>query len=146
MIGYVTIGTNDLESSRRFYDAVLAPLGGKIIVNAPGLMIFYGTEGGSTMLALCNPYDKGVASFGNGSMFGIPAATHALVDEAYRVALENGATDEGAPGYRTPQMYIAYFRDPVGNKLAVYNLPSVREFAIGAEQMAKEILAMPSAH
>lgn len=141
MIGYVTIGALDLDASRRFYDTILTPLGARTVVAAPGAMIMYALDGGATMLAINYPYDKGTASFGNGSMFGIPAASKALVDEVYRVAIDNGAADEGAPGYRTPQMYITYFRDPVGNKLAVYNIPSVAEFAEGANQMVREMMA-----
>lgn len=140
MIGYVTIGANDLASSRQFYDAILSPLDARTIIESPK-MVFYALEGGSTMLAISQPYDKGVANCGNGSMFAIPAATTAHVDEVYRRAMKHGATEEGAPGYRTPEMYIAYFRDPVGNKLAVYHVPSVAAFARGATQMVAAILA-----
>lgn len=141
MIGYVTIGARDLDASQRFYDALLAPLGAETIVAAPGVMIMYALDGGSTMLAINYPYDKGIANPGNGTMFGLPASSKALVDEVYRIAIQNGATDEGAPGYRTPQMYISYFRDPVGNKLAVYNIPSVAAFAEGANEMVREMMA-----
>ena len=144
MIGYVTIGAKDLESSRRFYDAILMPLGGRTIVAAPE-MIIYALEGGSTMLAICYPYDKDEASSGNGAMFGIPAPTNALVEEVYRIAIEQGAVDEGGPGYRTPEMYAAYFRDPVGNKLAVYNMPSVAEFAEGAAIFVQKMIAAAQA-
>lgn len=145
MIGYVTIGAHDLDASRRFYDAILEPLEARAIVTSP-MMIIYALEGGSTMLAICPPYDKGVANCGNGSMFGIPAPDKALVDAVYARAIECGAKDEGAPGYRTPEMYIAYFRDPIGNKLAAYNIPSVTEFAQGAEKMVKDMLAAAQAH
>ena len=56
-------------------------------------------------------------------------------------ALDQGAVDEGAPGYRTPEMYIAYFRDPVGNKLAVYTMPSVAAFAKGARKIVRDAIA-----
>lgn len=144
MIGYVTIGTNDLETSRGFYDAILGPLGAQTIIASPK-MIFYALEGGSTMLAISYPYDHGVASHGNGSMFGIPAPDKALVDEIYSLAMEKGAVDEGAPGYRTPDMYVTYFRDPLGNKLAVYNMASVAQFAAGAEKMVREMTAASQA-
>ncbi|KRB82350.1 hypothetical protein ASE00_09765 [Sphingomonas sp. Root710] len=140
MIGYVTIGSDDLVASRLFYDAILQPLGGRAIVAAPK-MIFYALDGGATMLAIAAPYDKGAVTNGNGSMFGIPALTKRLVDAVYGIAMRNGSVDEGGPGYRTPEMYIAYFRDPFGNKLAIYNVPSVAEFAKGAEKLVEKMTA-----
>ena len=134
MIGYVTIGSNDLSKSRLFYDAILAPLGGRVLLETPK-MAFYATPGGASMLAITTPYDQGVATFGNGSMFGLPAHSNLVVDEVYAIARENGAASEGEPGYRSPNMYIGYFRDPYGNKLAVYHMPSVEDFALVARQM-----------
>ena len=120
MIGYATIGTNDLERSRDFYDKVLAPLGGKRTMAFPDRMQFYGAEG-RAMLAITKPYDGGAATPGNGSMFGIPAASREAADAAHAAALAAGGTCEGPPGQRMDGFYGAYFRDLDGNKLCVFN-------------------------
>jgi len=138
MIEYVTIGTNDLDASKRFYDAVLEPLGGRLLIASPKMIFYCGN--GDTMLAIAIPYDGQSCSAGNGSMFGLRATSHAVVDQVYATALLNGATSEGAPGFRTPEMYIAYFRDPCGNKLAVYDMPSVDAFAAGARKMVQDMI------
>jgi len=121
MIGYATIGANDLERATTFYDAVLGALGGKRAF-ANERMQFY--MGGSTpgMLAICKPYDEQPATFGNGSMFGLAAADKAQVDATHAAALAAGAVDEGAPGQRTDNFYGAYFRDPDGNKICVFKM------------------------
>ena len=121
MIGYATIGANDLERATKFYDAVLAPLGGKRAF-ANERMQFY--MGGSSpgMIAVCKPYDEKAATAGNGSMFGLAAADKGQVDATHAAALAAGAVDEGAPGQRTDNFYGAYFRDPDGNKICVFKM------------------------
>ena len=119
MIGYVTIGTNDLDRARGFFDAVMAALGGKRTM-AFERMQFYGGVG-NAMLAINTPYDGEPATVGNGSMFGIPAASKPDVDKAHAAALAAGGKDEGAPGQRMDGFYGAYFRDLDGNKLCVFN-------------------------
>jgi catechol 2,3-dioxygenase-like lactoylglutathione lyase family enzyme len=118
MIAYATIGTNDLDRARGFYDAVMAPLGGKRTM-AFERMQFYGGVGQS-MLAICKPYDEKPASAGNGSMFGLPAASREAADATHAAALAAGGSDEGAPGQRMDGFYGAYFRDLDGNKLCVF--------------------------
>jgi len=143
MIEYVTIGTNDLAASKRFYDAILEPLGCRLLVESPKAVFYSGN--GDTMLAICIPYDGQSCSVGNGSMFGLRATSHAIVDQVYATAMLNGATNEGAPGFRTPEMYIAYFRDPYGNKLAVYDMPSIDAFAVGAREMVRTMMQQEAA-
>ena len=118
MIGYATIGTNNLDKARSFYDPVMAALGGKRTM-AFERMQFYGGNGQS-MLAVCLPYDEQKASVGNGSMFGIPAASREMVNAAHAAALANGGKCEGEPGQRMDGFYGAYFRDPDGNKLCAF--------------------------
>lgn len=120
MIGYVTIGTNDLARAAAFYDKVFASLGGQRTFANGERMQFYGAPGGQTMVAVAKPYDEKPASFGNGSMFGFPAASREQVDAAHAAALAAGGTDEGAPGERMPTFYGAYFRDLDGNKICVF--------------------------
>jgi catechol 2,3-dioxygenase-like lactoylglutathione lyase family enzyme len=121
MIGYATIGANDLERATQFYDKVLEPLGGKRAF-ANERMQFYMGANAPGMLAVCKPYDEKPASVGNGAMFGLPAATTAQLDAAHSAAIAAGATDEGAPGPRTDNFYGAYFRDPDGNKICVFKM------------------------
>jgi len=122
MIGYVTIGTNDLEKAKTFYDAVLAPLGGKRTFANGERMQFYG--GGATpgMIAISKPYDEQPASVGNGTMFGFTATSTDQVDAAHAAALAAGGTCDGPPGQRMPTFYGAYFRDLDGNKVCVFKM------------------------
>ena len=121
MIGYATIGSNDLERSTAFYDKVLAPLGGRRIF-AMDRIQFYGSKETPGMLAVCRPYDEKPASSGNGAMFGLPAASNEVVGQVHAAALAAGGTCEGPPGQRTDNFYGAYFRDPDGNKLCVFKM------------------------
>jgi len=122
MIGYATIGTNDLEKAKIFYDAVLEPLGGKRTFANGERMQFYGSKDTPGMIAISKPYDEQPATAGNGSMFGLPAATTEQVDAAHAAALAAGATCDGAPGQRMPTFYGAYFRVLDGNKVCVFKM------------------------
>lgn len=116
MIGYVTIGTNDLTRAEKFYDALLAELGGKRVMTNER-MRFYGAGPGQPMIAVCTPHDKKQASVGNGMMVALAAKSKEQVDAVYKKALSLGGTDEGKPGPRGDNFYAAYFRDLDGNKL-----------------------------
>jgi catechol 2,3-dioxygenase-like lactoylglutathione lyase family enzyme len=120
MIGYVTIGTNDLARARDFYDKVLEPLGGKRTYATERTQGY--SNGASGTIAVNLPFDGEPATAGNGSMFALAAPSNELVDAVYAVALEQGAKCEGPPGQRMPIFYGAYFRDPDGNKLCVFKM------------------------
>jgi catechol 2,3-dioxygenase-like lactoylglutathione lyase family enzyme len=120
MIGYATIGTNDLEKAKAFYATVLAPLGGKPAFASDRMQGYAGS--GGAMLAVCTPYDGGKAVPGNGNMVALQASSPELVKEVYDLALASGATDEGAPGPRGPGFHGAYFRDLDGNKVCVFKM------------------------
>jgi catechol 2,3-dioxygenase-like lactoylglutathione lyase family enzyme len=122
MITYATIGTNNLEAAAKFYDAVLAPLGGKRTFANGDRMQFYGSPTTPGMIAVSKPYDEQPASVGNGTMFGLGAASNDQVDAAYAAALAAGGTDDGAPGARMPTFYAGYFRDLDGNKVCVFKM------------------------
>lgn len=122
MIGYATIGTNDLERATTFYDKVLEPLGGKRTFANGERMQFYGSSETPGMIAISKPYDEQPASFGNGTMFGFPAKTKEQVDAAHAAAVAAGGTCDGAPGQRLPTFYGAYFRDLDGNKVCVFKM------------------------
>ncbi len=120
MVGYVTIGTKDMDRAVAFYDALLAEVGGKQLFGMDRIK-FYGTgPGDGAMLAICIPYDENEPHQGNGNMVAIPGGSREGVDKLYAKARELGAADEGEPGERLPTFYGAYVRDPDGNKLCFF--------------------------
>lgn len=119
MIAYTLVGTNDLEKSAAFYDALLAEIGGKQAV-AVDRVILYAGAGGTPFFGIAQPANGQPATIGNGSMVSLGAKTPEDVNRLHAKALALGATDEGTPGPRTNQtlsFYAGYFRDPDGNKL-----------------------------
>jgi predicted lactoylglutathione lyase len=121
MIGYVTLGTNNLERAARFYDALLGEMGAKRFMDL-GTFIVWGKNPRDAMLAITLPYDKKPATVGNGVMVALAAGSRENVDRLYRKALELGATDEGPAGPRGDQFYGGYFRDLDGNKLNFFHM------------------------
>ena len=119
MIGYVTLGTNDIARAARFYDALLAEFGAKRMMEME-TFIAWGAGPGTPMVSVIKPYDKKPATVGNGVMVALAAASKAQVDAIHRRALELGGKDEGAPGPRGDGFYAAYFRDLDGNKLNAF--------------------------
>ena len=127
MIGYVTLGTNDLDKARAFYDALLGELGATRKMEFPETgFTLYGTGNRSPGLAVCRPYDGQAATVGNGNMAALAMPSREMVDRLHARALELGGSDEGAPGLRTPEgpsaFYGAYFRDLDGNKLCLFRM------------------------
>ena len=128
MIGYVTLGTDDLERARGYYDALLGTIGAKRILqfsDEDGGFTMYGTSMGRPAVVITRPYDKQPADPGNGNMVALVMDSCHKVDAFHAKALELGASDEGAPGYRgDPKFgyYFGYFRDPDGHKFAVFNI------------------------
>jgi catechol 2,3-dioxygenase-like lactoylglutathione lyase family enzyme len=119
MIGYVTLGTNDLPKATAFYDALMAELGAKQFMS-DGRMVLWGTEGGPPLVGICIPYDEKTAGHGNGAMVALNAGTKEMVHTLHAKALELGGTDEGAPGERSGAFYGGYFRDLDGNKFVAF--------------------------
>ena len=126
MIGYVTIGSNDLNRARGFYDQLMPVLGAGRIMEFGDNFTMYGTGMGKPGLAVCKPYNGNAATVGNGNMTSIACDSRAKVDELYAKAMELGGSDEGAPGVRGDDgpgaFYGAYFRDLDGNKLAAFRI------------------------
>ena len=123
MIGYVMVGTNDLESSAKFYDSVLDTLGltrgstdtdyiGYGSKTSPERIEFYHTK----------PFDGENATSGNGTMIAMLVGSREEVDYFHKIAVANGGIDEGAPGTRIEgdETYYAYVRDLDGNKICGY--------------------------
>ena len=124
MISYATLGTRDPQRAGEFFDAVLAPLGlQRSYANED--MVGYKPStpaGADSILWICKPFDGQPATVGNGSMLSFAASTRAQVRAVHEAALAAGGQDEGAPGLREiygPHLYLTYFRDLDGNKLAV---------------------------
>ena len=121
MIGYVTVGTNDLERSKQFYDNLFEELGARSFF-ANERIVFWTVKDGASSFAIAKPYDEKEASVGNGNMVAIHVNSREQVDAIYAKAMELGATDEGPPGERMPTFYGAYIRDLDGNKLVFYKM------------------------
>ena len=123
MLAYVMVGSSNLKRSAKFYDAALAPLGlarsgggdryvGYAPKSAPAKSQFYVTR----------PYNRKAASAGNGTMISLKAKSRRAVEAFHAAALAAGGTDEGKPGPRPADgsNYVAYVRDPDGNKICAY--------------------------
>lgn len=119
MIGYATLGTNDLARAARFYDALLPLLGAKRTMETEQY-VAWGTGATAPMLFAIKPHDGKPATVGNGTMIALAAGSTAEVDAVHAKALTLGAKDEGPAGPRGGGFYGGYFRDPDGNKLAVF--------------------------
>lgn len=127
MIGYATVGTNDIEKAQSYYDALLGELGATRLMEMPEEQGFtmYGTGFDKPMLGVTKPYDGAAASVGNGSMIAFAMESRQQVESLHARAIELGGSDEGAPGLRGDEamgFFASYFRDPEGNKFCVYNL------------------------
>ncbi len=122
MLGYTTIGVNDMDRACSFYDGLLAEVGARQLFGQDRIK-FYGSGPDGAMLAVCVPYDEQAQHPGNGTMTAIPGGDRAGVDKLYAKAIELGATDEGEPGERIPGVfYAAYVRDLDGNKLCFFEM------------------------
>lgn len=121
MFSHVVLGSNNIEKSKKFYDATMQSLGyGEGIVDEKGCCLYIGEAGA---LGLTKPIDGQAASNGNGSTIGFIASSCEVVDEWHRVGVLNGGVAiENPPGIRGSGeygKYMAYLRDPDGNKICV---------------------------
>jgi len=120
MIGYITIGTNDLDRSIAFYDALMEAVGIQRLW-AHGNMAAWGESRNDPAFCVAAPFDGEAATVGNGSMIALKMKDRDAVDRIHAKALELGGTDEGAVGPRGDHgFYGGYFRDLDGNKLNAY--------------------------
>ncbi len=121
MIGYVTLGTNDLQRAAAFYDALLGELGAKRAMEMESF-IAWSTAPNTPMVAVIKPFDGKAATVGNGVMVAIMVDSKEKVQALHTKALALGGKDEGAPGPRGDGFYAGYFRDLDGNKLNAFFL------------------------
>ncbi len=120
MIGYVTLGSNDLPRAKAFYDTLLAEIGIQRIMEFGGRGYAWGAAMDKPALAIMKPFDQKPATVGNGVMAAIVVDARDKVDRLHKKALELGGKDEGAVGLRGEGFYAGYFRDLDGNKLNVF--------------------------
>lgn len=122
MIGYVTLGTNDLKKAASFYDKIAAEMGvGRFMES--DTFIAWGAPGGGAGIGLTKPFDGKSMTVGNGVMVALQAKDKAQVDRIYKLAISLGGTDEGPPGPRGDSgFYAGYFRDLDGNKLNAFTM------------------------
>ena len=117
-IGFVMVGTNDLEKSSKFYDAILNHLEMKRVTVTERYIGYGFSEDDGAKFYITKPHNKENANAGNGTMVALSAESKEAVNKFHVTALEIGAVDEGAPGERSDGNYYAYVRDPDGNKIA----------------------------
>jgi len=123
MIGYVTLGTNDMVRAGKFYDALLAEVGGKRQMETERF-ISWSSGATSPGIGVIKPFDGKTATVGNGMMVALMCESPAKVKAIYDKALKLGGKDEGPPGARWGNFYAAYFRDLDGNKLNAFCMTS----------------------
>jgi catechol 2,3-dioxygenase-like lactoylglutathione lyase family enzyme len=119
MIGYVTLGTNDLKRAAKFYDELLAVLGAKRAMELEGF-VAWACAPNTPMVSVIKPFDQKPATVGNGVMVALAARSKEQVNAVHAKALALGGKDEGAPGPRGDGFYAGYFRDLDGNKLNAF--------------------------
>jgi predicted lactoylglutathione lyase len=119
MIGYITVGTNDLEKAVAFYDELLAVVGAGRMMEED-TFVAWTIAPDKPAFSVSKPNDGNAATVGNGMMIALAADSTDLVDAVYAKAIELGGSDEGPPGQRMDGFYAAYFRDLDGNKLNIF--------------------------
>lgn len=118
MIGYATIGVNDIDAAKSFYSELLSA---KVLVDV-GRLAMIGKSMGAPMVAVCVPYNEQDPHPGNGNMLAFPAGSQDAVDAMHKKALGLGASCAGEPGSRIDgQFYGAYVKDADGNKLCFFD-------------------------
>jgi catechol 2,3-dioxygenase-like lactoylglutathione lyase family enzyme len=120
MFSHIVIGTNDIATAKKFYDAVLGGIGvPEGDANEARQRVYYRTPGSTLIVA--KPIDGNSATGGNGSTLGFGCETAEQVDAFHDTAVANGGTSiEDPPGWRNAggrKLYLCYVRDPSGNKL-----------------------------
>lgn len=129
MLGYITMGSNDLPRARAFYGELLGTIGAQKVMefgDDMGGFTLYATSMEQPGIAVTAPYNQEPATVGNGNMAAIVLKERAQVDSLHAKALELGGACEGPPGVRGEEgdqaFYGAYFRDPDGNKLCAFRI------------------------
>jgi catechol 2,3-dioxygenase-like lactoylglutathione lyase family enzyme len=121
MYTHAVLGAKNVAESKQFYDAVLTALGHRDGIQLPDGRVLYQSEMGALMIG--NPINGEDATFGNGSTLGFAAPSEQAVEACHAAGVKNGGKScEDPPGIRVvagQKMYLAYLRDPSGNKLCI---------------------------
>lgn len=123
MFTHITVGANNVEAAKAFYDGVMGALGHEAgMLMREGGAVLYRTENGVFMAT--TPRNGEPATYANGGTIGLFAVSPAAVDAAHAAGLANGGSCEGEPGSREafPGSYGAYLRDPTGNKICLWHM------------------------
>lgn len=124
MYSHVMVGANDIEASTKFYNAVMGTLGMGEGFTDPAGRVFY--SNGTANFAITKPINGQAANGANGGTIGFGAASPEQVDAWHAAGTANGgATCEDPPGWREMngmKLYLAYLRDPSGNKLCALHM------------------------
>lgn len=124
MIGYVTVGTNDLPRAVNYYDELFGSIGIGRFMEEENYFVAWAPAPDAPGFSVTIPYNKQAATVGNGVMVALCLQTPEQVDALYQKALDLGGTDEGKPGFRPEDankgFYAGYFRDLDGNKLNAF--------------------------
>jgi catechol 2,3-dioxygenase-like lactoylglutathione lyase family enzyme len=124
MFTHAFLGSNDIERSRTFYDAIMGALGHKNLVPPEAGRMVYNSGHGTLIVG--KPLNGAAATCANGGTLGLAAQDDAQVDAWYAAGIANGGTCDGAPGPRPSapnNAHGAYLRDPDGNKICCFNMP-----------------------
>lgn len=124
MIGYVTLGTNDLPRAVAYYDALFGFIGIGRFMEVENYFVAWSPAPDAPAVSVTVPFNQEPATVGNGVMVALVMESPEKVDAFYSKALELGGTDEGKPGFRPEEdnkgYYGGYFRDLDGNKLNTF--------------------------
>lgn len=128
MIGYVTVGADDIPRAKRFYSSFMPALGYQLQEGPEGLSYALPDHPGQPAVFpdfhVKPPLDGRPASVGNGAMIAFQLRSQQEVRNLHSAALAAGGQDEGQPGFRDaygPHFYVGYLHDPQGNKIALFS-------------------------
>lgn len=124
MIGYITLGTNDLPRAVAYYDALFESIGVGRFMEEENYFVAWASAPDTPGVSVTIPYNNAPATVGNGVMVALAMESPEKVDRFYKKALELGGVEEGKPGFRpegnTKGYYGGYFRDLDGNKMNAF--------------------------
>jgi|TARA_B110000037_G_scaffold172571_1_gene196142 catechol 2,3-dioxygenase-like lactoylglutathione lyase family enzyme len=120
MIGFVMVGTNNLDKAIKFYDALLQVIDLKrTVTNEKYAGYSSKKESGNIEFYVTNPVNKEKATYGNGTQISFIVDSKETVDGFYNLGIKLGGKDEGAPGIRSDD-YYCYIRDLDKNKICIF--------------------------
>lgn len=132
MIGYVMVGTNDLDNAVKYYDALFDSLGIPRVMEVDNYFVAWAPATDAPGFTVTIPFNKEKATVGNGVMVALPMDSIDQLKSFHAKALALGGSNEGDPGFRNEEgerseeadsgFYAAYFRDLDGNKLGVFHI------------------------